>query len=202
MKMRLTIKAIIRWEQLTGRPFSSLDYSDSRDVEMLFYTVMLCSGEKVCTLEAFRTVIKNEKLFKGFVRDLEKDGRVVAQFQRKCQESDSTDDGKPGFVKDVVHTLILEGVNPDYVLNDMWICDLPELIMAYERKKKEQMEASRLWTFFSILPHVDGSKVKVPSDMYPFPWEMEEEIQKAEKSIEEDQNIFESFMKEGKNLFN
>lgn len=202
MRIRLTIKAIVRWEQLTGRSFSSLDYGDSEDVEKLLYTAMLCSGEKVCTLEVFRAAIKNERLLGGFVKDLERAGKVVAQFQRAEQgKAGPAGNEEPGFVKDIVHTLILEGVNPGYVLNEMEICDLPELIAAYERKKKEMMEAGRLWTFFNILPHVDGSKIKSPSDMYPFPWEEEASQENEEDIINDNKDLFEKFLEHQKSDF-
>ena len=44
MKTVLTIKAIIRWEQLRGKSFSLMDYSDRDDIEALLYTTTICKG--------------------------------------------------------------------------------------------------------------------------------------------------------------
>lgn len=201
--VKLTIKSVIRWEQLTGRPFSSLDYADSGDVEKLLYVSVLCCTNKPCTLEAFRITLKNEKLLKGFVQEIEKDGKIIAQFQQANTTSLSgQESGEPGYFKDIVYTLIQAGVNPHYLMNEAELCDLPELINAYERNKKEQMEASRLWTFLTILPHIDSKKIQSAKDMYPFPWEAEKDREIAEKAIQNDVELFEAFMKEGKNLFN
>lgn len=201
--VKLTIKSVIRWEQLTGRPFPSLNYADSGDVERLLYVTVLCSTNKPCTLETFRTALKNERLLKGFVREIEKNGKIAAQFQQAHTGSLSGEkSGEPGYFKDIVYTLIQAGVNPHYLMNEVELCDLPELISAYERDKKEQMEASRLWTFLTILPHIDSKKIQSAKDMYPFPWEAEKEREIAEKAIQNDTELFEAFMKEGKNLFN
>ena len=42
---KCTIKMIIRWEQLTKKPFSQIDYTDKEDVDALLY-VMNIDGMK------------------------------------------------------------------------------------------------------------------------------------------------------------
>lgn len=201
--IKLTVKAVIRWEQLTGRPFSSLNYSDNEDVEKLLYVSALCSADNPCTFEVFQSILKNQRLLKGFVQEIEKDGKIVAQFQQMHTNSLSgQESGEPGYFKDIVYMLIQAGVNPHYLMNEAELCDLPELISAYERNKKEQMEASRLWTFLTILPHIDSKKIQSAKDIYPFPWEMDEEKEKANQTIQNDTALFEAFMKKGRNLFN
>lgn len=61
MKIGLTIKSIVRWEQLRKKSFSLMDYSDREDVDALLYTTTICNGEGVMyTLDVFRKTLSNE----------------------------------------------------------------------------------------------------------------------------------------------
>ena len=106
-------------------------------------------------------------------------------------------------IGNIVSTLIMSGLDATYALEEMELCDLPMYIEAYERKRKEEMEASRLWTFFTMLPHIDSKKMKNGAmDLITFPWEEVEATREAERAINEDIDRFEQFMKEGKKLIN
>ena len=195
MYIGLTIKSIIRWEQLTGKAFSQIDYTNKEDVEALLYTTTICnSPEEQYTFEVFRLTLENPKLTKHLISELERFFAVMMQFQKKNQEK-RTDDAAPEQIGKIVATLIMAGLSPDYALNEMEIWDLPLYIEAYERKRKEEMEASRIWTYLTILPHVGSGNLKSARDIFPFPWEMEEIQKEAERAIEEDGDKFEHFMK-------
>ena len=56
------------------------------------------------------------------------------------------------------------------------------------------MEEQRLWTFISILPHVDSKKLKTPADLYPFPWELKEKEIEREKHVEEGVKILDNIL--------
>lgn len=202
MKTNLTIKAIIRWEQLRGRSFTTMDYSDKEDVAILLYVTTLCSAhEKIYTLEVFRQTLANKKVSRDIILDLEREAEVLRQFQNNSAEKASCDIGNdPATIGSIVSTLTMSGLDAHYALNEMELCDLPLYIEAHEQKKKEQMEASRLWTFFSILPHIDSKKISFPQDLYRFPWEIEEAQEEAERAISEDVDSFEEFMKKGMNF--
>ena len=78
----------------------------------------------------------------------------------------------------------------------MELCDLPLYLEAYERERKEEMEGSRMWTYFTMLPHIDSRKMKNGArDLIIFPWEEEEMRKEAERAIREDAARFEEFMK-------
>lgn len=196
--MGLTIKSIIRWEQMRGKSFSLMDYSNQEDLEVLLYTMAICkSPKKVFTFEVFRQTLSNKKVAREMVSALEKEISALAQFQKKDKECKwDNQDTAPERIGDIVATLIMSGLDANYALNEMELCDLPMLIESYERKRKEEMESSRLWTFFSMLPHIDSKKMKNGAkDLITFPWEEEEAKQEAERTIEEDSERFENFMK-------
>ena len=83
----------------------------------------------------------------------------------------------------------------------MELCDLPLYIKAYEKKRKEEMESGRMWTYLTILPHIDARKMKNGvKDLILFPWEEAE--REAEKEINEiEVEYFEELLKRGKNIF-
>lgn len=203
MKIGLTIRTLIRWEQLQKKSFSLMDYTDEEDMAALLYCSMLCcnSNEKVYTLEEFRHTMQNEKLIRGTAQALSRESVVMAQFRQKDVVDGVGDhEGTPGYIKDIVSTLIMGGLDAGYVMDQMELCDLPMFIEAYERKRKEQMESDRLWTYLSILPHVDGKKLPSARELYPFPWEEEEIREKSEKAIQEDSEKLKVFFEQGKNL--
>lgn len=188
-------------EQLRGRSFTTMDYSDKEDVAILLYVTTLCSAhEKIYTLEVFRQTLANKKVSRDIILDLEREAEVLRQFQNNSAEKASCDIGNdPATIGSIVSTLIMSGLDAHYALNEMELCDLPLYIEAHEQKKKEQMEASRLWTFFSVLPHIDSKKIKSAQDLYTFPWEIEEAQAEAERVISDDAECFEAFLKAGGN---
>ena len=195
MKIGLTLKAIVRWEQLTGKPFSTMDYSSEEDVEALFYTASVCNniGQRY-TLEEFKHIASNKKLIGEIADTLSKESAVMAQFQQKESTETNQNESEPGYIGEIVFALIISGLNAHYVLNEMELCDLPMYIKAYEHKKKEEMESSRLWTYLSILPHVDSKKLQSPRDLYMFPWEEEQAKAEADEAILRDTEAFEQFI--------
>ena len=197
MEIGLTIKAIIRWEQMRGKSFSLMDYSDRDDLETLLYTSTICNSPgKMFTFEVFRETFSNKKVVREMVLALERELSVLAQFQKKearkgCEDSEKD----PECIKDIVSTLIMYGLDAQYALNEMELCDLPIYIKAHEKIRKEEMESNRLWTFFTMMPHIDAKKMKNGAkDLIIFPWEEEEAKIEAERTINEGMERFENFM--------
>lgn len=194
---RLTIKAILRWEQLREKSFSQIDYTDKEDIESLLYVMYITSDKSRYTFEVFRQVLTDERFMNAMSSDLGKIMEVVAQFQRKITTPDiGSTEGSPENIGKIVSTLIMAGLDAHYALNEMELCDLPLYLEVYEQKKKEQMEESRMWTYFTMLPHIDARKMKNGArDLITFPWEEEEMRKEAERAIREDATRFEEFMK-------
>ena len=196
MRIKINMKSVIRWEQLRKKSFSQMDYTDKDDVDALLYTTTICNIAGVMyAFEVFRHTLANEKIAHEMISVLERETAVLSQFQTKQETSDlgSTEVGE------LIATLIMSGLDAHYALEEMELCDLPLYIEAYERKKKEQMESDRLWTYLNILPHVDGKKLPSARDLYSFPWEEMEDMKEAERALAEDAETFEIFMNNGIN---
>lgn len=193
---RLTIKAIIRWEQMRGKSFSQIDYADKEDMESLLYVIYITSDKPGYTFEVFRQVIADERFMSAMSSDLGRIMEIVAQFQKKIVPDLGSTEGSPEYIGNIVSALIMAGLDAHYALNEMELCDLPLYLEAYERKRKEEMESSRMWTYFTMLPHIDARKMKNGArDLIVFPWEEEEMRKEAERAIREDAARFEEFMK-------
>ena len=204
MKIGLTIKAIIRWEQFRKKPFPLMDYANQEDVEVLLYTTTICNSlGEMFTFEMFRQTLSNNKITREMVMALKRETAVLAQFQEQRQTEGDADTGSQSYIKDIVSTLIMAGLDANYALNKMELCDLPMYIASHEQQKKENMESSRLWTFFTMLPHIDAKKMKNGArDLITFPWEEAEVKREAERAINKDSERFEKFMNTKKSDYN
>lgn len=193
-KVVLNMKAIIRWEQLRQKTFSLMDYENKDDIDALMYTTMADEAGQY-TFDAFRHILSNEKFVSKIIAALENQTKVLNQFQAKTPEQNKPDDWDPGLISDLLATLILSGLDARYVLEEMSLADLPLYIRAYENKKKEDMENSRLWTYFTMLPHIDAKKLKNGAkDLITFPWEQEAAIKRSEEELAASLDEFEQRM--------
>lgn len=197
MKIGLTIKSIVRWEQLRKKSFSLMDYSDREDVDALLYTTTICNSEGVMyTLDVFRKTLSNEKLVREMVSKLEREIAVLSQFQKKQESTGKgSNEGTPEMIGSIVSTLVMSGLDAYYAFNEMELCDLPLYIEAYEKKRKEDMESARIWTYLTILPHIDARKMKNGArDLIIFPWEEEEMKKDAERVMRENEDNLKKFL--------
>lgn len=199
---RLTIKAIIRWEQLRGRSFSLMDYTDREDIVALLYTAYITENGGNYTQEVFSQVLMDEKMFAAMSSEVGRVMEVISQFSRKNGNSVSETDTSttPDTIGSIVSTLIMSGLDAHYALNEMELQDLPLYIEAYENKRKDEMENARLWTYLTILPHIDAKAMENGAkDLITFPWEQKpkEETEINDAEVER----FEEFLKKGKKLW-
>lgn len=158
---RLTVKAIIRWEQMRGKSFSLMDYSDREDMEALLYAMSIDSFEVPYKYEVFKSVLANDKVMEGMSVSLGRIISVMAQFRHSTNAgSGGVNDDRPETIGNIVATLIMSGLDAHYALNEMELQDLPLYIEAYENKRKDEMENARLWTYLTILPHIDAKAME------------------------------------------
>lgn len=191
--LKLTIKAIIRWEQLNKKAFSQLNYNCEDEVLSLFY---VCTGfDKVqFSLDEFKKNIKPEDA-KRMVKEFERQTSLTSQFQIFTKSKDKESEySHPIYIKDVVATLVMNGLDVYFAMNEMELCDLPIFLQAYDQKTKDRLTAQRLWAFMQLSPHLE--KGVTPKDIYPFAWELDEEII-SEEAMEEGKNEFQTFLKTG-----
>jgi len=188
-KAKLTIKAIIRAEQLLQKPFYDIDQTSEEELSKLLYCIALCNSDKIFSYDAFLLVLENENQAKTLISEVEETNNISGQFISSTSENGSID-GASIYIKDIAGMLVLNGVDAHFVYNEMELSDIPVFIEALDKKKREEMEASRLWTYFSILPHVGSKTLPSPRDLFLFPFEVEEK----EKELQRDEALFNQYM--------
>lgn len=192
--IRLSIKAIIRAEQILSKPFTEIDYSNIDELVKLLYCLVLVNNNVVFTLEEFQTIVENEKQFSAMMKEIEKANVVLAQFSHPTENNTQGPAVGPQYLKDLAGMLIMSGMDAGYVMNDMEISDIPVFVESYERRKREDMEAQRLWTFLSVAPHIDTKKLRTAEDFFAFPWEQAERKRKAEVVMKKNTDEFYRFL--------
>ena len=206
--IKLNIKSIIKFEQLAGKPFSLIDYTSEEDVNKLLYCIVLCNNNYQFTYLQFLQLVENKKINKNLIEQFQTHCEVFNQFKDVDTEGEKTRDTVEGkesrgmYVKDLAALLIIQGgLDVNYVLNELSLNDIPLYVKALNNKQRERMEEQRLWTFISILPHVDSKKLKSPSDLYPFPWELKEKEIEQKKHVEEGTKMLDNIL-DNKELLN
>jgi hypothetical protein len=190
--MKITLKNIIRWEQITGKSFFDMDYSNEEDIQYLLY---VCDNSDV-TFDVFKEVFKNKKVVRGMIKDISKYLTVSSQFMPKSEDSKGGGDNK-GCMKDIISFLIVSGIDPHFVMEEMEIQDLPLLAKSLETKRRTELEDKRTFTFLTMLPHMDTSKLKNGvEDILSFPWDNEEEEKTEVMSEEEFEKIMNQYKKQ------
>lgn len=192
--IKLTMKAIIRWEQLNNKSFHHLNYSNEDDIISLFYCCTL-SNQIYISLDEFKNRLTPDSA-KIMIRDFEKHTSLIYQFQSESKQKEgSTQNSEPPYIKDIVAMLVMNGLDVYFALNKMELCDIPIFTNAYDQKVKDSLESARLWAFIQVSPHLP-KKIKSPKDLYPFPWEnTKDEI--SESDMAEAKNTFKSFFQTG-----
>jgi len=178
MNIKLNIKSIIKFEQFTNKSFNEIDYTNTDDLMKLLYCIVLSNNTESFTYDEFIELSNSKKISKEISDKFNKEIKIIELFASKEVKEETTEQTEKGtlYIKDIVALLIVNtGIDANYVMNEMNINDISLYMTAYNNKVKEQMESSRLWTYLSILPHIDSSKINSPSKLYVFPWETEQQ---------------------------
>jgi len=201
--IKLNIKSIIKVEQFLKKPFSLIDHTNESELNALLYCCVLANNDDTFTYEAFCTLLKNEKLSQKIFVAFDKECKTIAQFNQAQAEptepeQSESQDHEPPYVKDIVASLIVDGgIDANFIMSAN-LNDLAIYIKAYEDKKRQQLYNDRLWSFMTVVPHIDTKKCPTDRDFYPFPWEIEEMRAEGLKRIEEQTDELEAFLKYGK----
>ncbi len=184
--MKIKIKQIIRWEQITDKAFCDFDPNEENDVVALMYVTSSDAEVKKHSFEMYSEVVKAQpKLIEDDIKKITQYLNYINQFshygeEEKPQEVDpmalhKDEEKEPESIRtsDIVNSLIFEGgIDANYLLNDAEICDLPMLCKGLEIKMRHAKEDSRLWTYLMCSPYLSES-CKSATEFYPFPWEEE-----------------------------
>ena len=194
----IQIKDLMKWEQLTKIPFSKMDYNNSEHMEALLYVRHIKGNGRTLMFEDFKRIDlyakSKQKEFESLARELQFNLQYHPAPSSEEPTAEELEDAPSVYIEEVVNELMLNGISANYLLESTSEI-IPSLIAVLDKKKREEMENSRLWTYISILPHIDSKKIKSPTDLLPFPWEVEEAKIEREKEHKEALTYAQGFLK-------
>ena len=199
--MKISLKQIIRWEQLRRKTFNEFDTAVVDDVIALMYVTSKTSDIEGSLFDTYKDVaLEKPELVKKHADEIGRYFTYINQFAEKAREevvdpmalkSEEPADDKVS-LSEVAMNLLYSGVDARYLMDEVELCDLPMLARGSESAMRRKLEDHRLWTFLMVSPYLDSS-CKKTTDLYPFPWEEEgksvivsdEDLQMAESILSE-----------------
>lgn len=195
VKAKLSIRAIVRWEQMTGRSFMHIDFSDNEDMIRLLYCATVIYMPEFFTFDQFALTLENKRILSASIHAVEAYNAYACQFARKQTEGDAQQIDTDTTISSVVAKLIMTGgLDAHFVMDEMLVEDLPMYLEALSDRIKQEEESRRLWTYYNILPHINGKKINSPSKIHVFPWEQAAAEQKARGEIKQNEAALQEFL--------
>lgn len=177
---KLTLRAVLLFEKLTARSFSSLSILDEEDAVTLLYCLQRCEeGGSVLPLDVWKQVLESESVKSGLYARLERTLEAMIPLSFTSSESATSaeveDNGDAPDFTSIAGMLVVDGgLSPSYVMDTMELWEIPAFLDALDRKKKEHLEHQRLFTWMTMMPHLSSDSVGSPEELLPFPWEQAE----------------------------
>ena len=203
-ELAFNFKAIMMFEKLSG-----VSYFDLTEENYVFLIYAMYMVKHPYTYMQFWDFIKifgnNKKVTKQMITEFGEYMEYLKQYSDTTPKTEEKDEGETEekakqTITDIVAYLITScGIDPHYVMYEMELWEIEPYMKCAERKKKEELESERLWTYLNISPHIDTKKCKSPEKLIPFPWEKEE--QKIKQNQELENNRFAITNMIGKNIF-
>lgn len=176
----LTLRAVLLFEKLTARSFSSLSILDEEDAVTLLYCLQRCEeGGSVLPLDVWKQVLESESVKSGLYARLERTLEAMIPLSFTSSEGATSaeveDNGDAPDFTSIAGMLVVDGgLSPSYVMDTMELWEIPAFLDALDRKKKEHLEHQRLFTWMTMMPHLSSDSVGSPEELLPFPWEQAE----------------------------
>lgn len=190
VNLKINLDAAIRWEKLTNRPFTSLNYADEEDLMRLCYCATLAADPTIDqTFESYRKAFEtSKKMSKATMQSIKRFNAFMAQFQTITLSGDVKIDeitDEPEHIERVASYLIVTGgMDAHYVLYDMPLEYIQMFVEGVAERTRQQMENDRFWTWLLLKPHDTKNAYPNPKRLMTFPWEREENASKAVSEVQ------------------
>nr|DAQ14680.1 MAG TPA: hypothetical protein [Caudoviricetes sp.] len=177
---KLTLRAVLLFEKLTARSFSSMSILDEEDAVTLLYCLQRCEeGGSVLPLDVWKQVLESESVKGALYARLERTLEAMIPLSFTSSEGATSaeveDNGDAPDFTSIAGMLVVDGgLSPSYVMDTMELWEIPAFLDALDRKKKEHLEHQRLFTWMTMMPHLSSDSVGSPEELLPFPWEQAE----------------------------
>jgi len=206
-KINLNIKSIVLYEKLTQESFSLFDGTISKIIPLLYCMLVANNDYNESYEDTIKYLFNDERLMKELGERLEKQMKFQSQFKSPFKEeeinlsdkSNDTSNDKQVFITQMIPILVVDcGLDINYVLNEMQYTDIDLYIRYKDDKERTKLEEKRLFTYLTVLPHIDSKKCPIEKFL-PFQWEEKEKKEKGLKEIEMNQHKLQEFLKSKNN---
>lgn len=175
---KLTLRAVLLFEKLTARSFSSLSILDEEDAVTLLYCLQRCEeGGSVLPIDVWKQVLESEAVKSQLYARLERtlEAMIPLSLPEGTAPTEETDEATSPDFTSIAGLLVVDGgLSPSYVMDTMELWEIPAFLDALDRKKREALEHQRLFTWMTMMPHLSSDSVGSPEELLPFPWEQAE----------------------------
>lgn len=183
--MVLNIKTICYFEMVTGKHFFNTQITDE-DISYLLYSMLVVNNDIVLTYPAFKILLEDPRVMRWCMVEGEKMRRKMEMILPN-RGTDDTEGGEKGdlSVTDVATYLIVKHrMDAHYVMYEMDLWEMNSFVLAGNDETQYNLENDRLWTYLTMLPHIDGKKLTSPKKLLPFPWEEDSKDKKFDNNAE------------------
>ena len=206
--LKLNIKSITLYEQLTRQSFQQFTGDINQIIPLLYCVIVANNDYRETFAETLKYLFADEKVLKTLSKEIEKQLKFDEQFKALSTPNNeeptepTNEETQPLYVSQMLPLLLDCGLSIDYIMNDMRYTDIDTFIRHFNEKEKARLTEKRLFTYLTILPHIDSKKCKSPEQLLPFEWEKENKKEKGLKEIKDKKNKLDDFMNSAPIEFN
>ena len=192
-KIKLNVASARLFEQLTGKSFFKMG---EEDAFQLAYAVLIANNPELnFTFDTFMLLLQDKKIANWITREIERENNFQAQlkFTKRNKLVEKAEEGSGdveplGTISDYASALIVNfGMDPHYVNYEMALYEMEDYFFIAEMKMRNELSNQRMFTFLTMLPHLDSKKKLAPEDILPFPWEQNAKKANAEEDLKKKQ---------------
>lgn len=186
-KIKLNIKSMMLFEQMTGKSF--LECKD----EDVFYVMYSCfvvnNPQMIISYDAFLNLIEDKKVASWLITEYKRitDFNSQLKWQEWLNQTDGETDSQDDVritITEIASLLIVQyHIDATYVLYDMGLWEIQPYIEAGQEVHKQELIENRLFTYLTIAPHIDTRKCKSPESLFRFGWEVQDRKKAKEQEL-------------------
>lgn len=208
--LKLNIKSLVLFERLTKTSFQNFNGTIEQIIPLLYCMLVANNTFKETYENTIKYLFSDEKFLKVLSDKLEKLLKYEEQFNASIEniikenavELNVEKENKAIFISQLIPILVSDcNLDINYIMNEMNYTEIDSYINYRDTKYKSNLEEKRLFTYLSIIPHIDTKKCSM-QQLLPFDWEIEHKKEQGLKTIEQDKHKLDEFLKSGNLKFN
>lgn len=208
--LKLNIKSLVLFERLTKTSFQNFNGTIEQIIPLLYCMLVANNTFKETYENTIKYLFSDEIFLKVLSDKLEKLLKYEEQFNASIEniikenavELNVEKENKAIFISQLIPILVSDcNLDINYIMNEMNYTEIDSYINYRDTKYKSNLEEKRLFTYLSIIPHIDTKKCSM-QQLLPFDWEIEHKKEQGLKTIEQDKHKLDEFLKSGNLKFN